>query len=52
MDALGRALVDGRRLQGAVDAEYRGARRDNTWGRTQPQIVRNYFKAPHVQYAA
>lgn len=42
MDALGRALVDGRRLQGAVDAEYRGARRDNTWGRTQPQIVERW----------
>ncbi len=42
MDGLGKAQADGRRLQSAIDAEYRGARRDNTWGRTQPQIVQRW----------
>ncbi len=42
MDALGKAQVEGQRLQGAIDAEYRGARRENTWGRTQPQIVERW----------
>jgi len=42
MDALGKAEAEGRRLQGAIDAEYRNARRDNTWGRTQPQIVERW----------
>ena len=42
MDPLGKAQAEGRQLQGAVDAEYRGARRDNTWGRTQPQIVQRW----------
>lgn len=42
MDALGRAQVEGRRLQGVIDAEYRGARRENTWGHTQPQIVERW----------
>ena len=42
MDAVGRAQVEGRRLQSAIDAEYRSARRENTWGRTQPQIVERW----------
>ncbi len=42
MDALGKAQVEGWRLQGGIDAEYRGARRENTWGRTQPQIVERW----------
>jgi hypothetical protein len=42
MDALGKAEAEGRRLQAAIDAEYRNARRDNTWGRTQPQIVERW----------
>lgn len=40
--ALARAQADGRRLQSAVDAEYRAARRGNTWGHTQPQIVQRW----------
>ena len=40
--ALARAQADGRRLQSAVDAEYRAARRENTWGHTQPQIVQRW----------
>lgn len=42
MTTLGKAQVEGQRLQGAIDAEYRGARRENTWGRTQPQIVERW----------
>ena len=42
MTALGKAQVEGQRLQSAIDAEYRGARRENTWGRTQPQIVERW----------
>jgi hypothetical protein len=42
MDALGKAEAEGRRLQAAIDAEYRNARRDNTWDRTQPQIVERW----------
>ncbi len=52
MDALGKAQADGRRLQGAIDAEYRGARRDNTWGRTQPQIVQRWRLAMRGWLAA
>ena len=42
MTTLGKAQVEGQRLQSAIDAEYRGARRENTWGRTQPQIVERW----------
>jgi hypothetical protein len=42
MTPLGKAQVEGQRLQSAIDAEYRGARRENTWGRTQPQIVERW----------
>jgi hypothetical protein len=42
VDALGKARTDGQRLQGAIDAEYRAARRDNTWGRNQPHIVERW----------
>ena len=52
MDALGKVQVEGRRLQGAIDAEYRGARRDNTWGRTQPQIVERWRLAMRGWLAA
>lgn len=52
MDALGKAQVEGRRLQSAIDAEYRGARRDNTWGRTQPQIVQRWRLAMRGWLAA
>jgi hypothetical protein len=52
MDALGKAQVEGRRLQGAIDAEYRGARRENTWGRTQPQIVERWRLAMRGWLAA
>ena len=52
MDALGKARADGRRLQSAIDAEYRGARRDNTWGRTQPQIVQRWRLAMRGWLAA
>jgi hypothetical protein len=52
VDALDRAQVEGRRLQGAIDAEYRGARRENTWGRTQPQIVERWRLAMRAWLAA
>jgi hypothetical protein len=52
MDALGRAQVEGRRLQSAIDAEYRGARRENTWGRSQPQIVERWRLAMRGWLAA
>jgi len=42
VDALPKAQVEGRRLQSAIDAEYRAARRENTWGHTQPQIVERW----------
>ena len=42
MTTLGKAQVEGQRLQSAIEAEYRGARRENTWGRTQPQIVERW----------
>jgi hypothetical protein len=42
MTTLGKAQVEGQRLQNAIEAEYRGARRENTWGRTQPQIVERW----------
>ena len=42
MDALPKAQAEGRRLQSAIDAEYRAARRENTWGHTQPQIVERW----------
>jgi hypothetical protein len=42
VDALPKAQAEGRRLQSAIDAEYRAARRENTWGHTQPQIVERW----------
>lgn len=45
MDALARAQREGRQLQDAIDAEYRSARRENTWSRTQPQIVERWRTA-------
>ena len=42
MDELPKAQAEGRRLQSAIDAEYRAARLENTWGHTQPQIVERW----------
>jgi hypothetical protein len=39
IDALRRTQTDGQRLREAIDTEYRSARRDGSWGRTEPQIV-------------
>jgi hypothetical protein len=52
VDALGKAQVEGRRIQGAIDAEYRAARRDNLWGRNQPQIVQRWRLAMRGWLAA
>ena len=50
--ALGKQHAEGHRLQGAIDAEYRNARRENTWGRTQPQIVERWRLAVRAWLAA
>jgi hypothetical protein len=50
--ALPKAQADGRRLQGAIDAEYRAARRENTWGHRQPQIVERWRVAVHAWLTA
>ena len=42
LDPLQRVHAEGLRLQEAVDTEYCTARRENTWGRTQPQIVERW----------
>jgi hypothetical protein len=42
VDALEKTQAEGRRLQDAIDTEYRAARRDNTWGRTQPHVVERW----------
>ena len=52
MTALSKAQAEGRRLQGAIDAEYRAARRENTWGHTQPQIVERWRVAVHAWLTA
>lgn len=52
MDALPKAQAAGRRLQSAIDAEYRAARRENTWGHTQPQIVERWRIAVHAWLTA
>jgi hypothetical protein len=52
VDALSKAQAEGRRLQGAVDAEYRAARRENTWGHIQPQIVERWRIALHAWLTA
>jgi hypothetical protein len=52
VDALARAQADGHRLQSAVDAEYRAARRDRTWGHSQPQIVERWRMALHAWLTA
>jgi hypothetical protein len=41
-DPLRKAHADGRRLQEAIDTEYRAARRDATWGRTEPQMIERW----------
>lgn len=45
VEPLRRAHADGLRLQEAIDTEYRAARRENTWGRTQPQILERWRTA-------
>jgi hypothetical protein len=42
LDPLRRLHTEGLRLQETVDTEYRTARRENTWGRSQPQIVERW----------
>jgi hypothetical protein len=42
IDALRRTQTDGQRLREAIDTEYRSARRENTWGRSEPQIVERW----------
>jgi hypothetical protein len=41
-DRLRQTQTDGQRLREAIDTEYRGARRDGTWGRNEPQIVERW----------
>jgi hypothetical protein len=41
-DPLRKAQADGQRLRQAIDTEYRSARRDATWGRTEPQMVERW----------
>jgi hypothetical protein len=41
-DPLRKAHADGQRLRQAIDTEYRSARRDSTWGRTEPQMVERW----------
>ena len=41
-DPLHKAHADGQRLRQAIDTEYRSARRDSTWGRTEPQMVERW----------
>lgn len=41
-DPLGKAHAEGRRLREAIDTEYRSARRDSTWGRTEPQMLERW----------
>jgi hypothetical protein len=41
-DPLRKAHADGQRLREAVDTEYRSARRDSTWGRTEPQMLERW----------
>lgn len=42
VDRLRQTQTDGQRLREAIDTEYRGARRDGTWGRNEPQIVERW----------
>jgi len=49
---LQKAQAEGRRLLDAIDAEYRAARRENTWGRTQPQIVERWRIAARAWLSA
>ena len=42
VDPLRKAHADGQRLREAIDTEYRSARRDATWGRTEPQMVERW----------
>ncbi len=42
VDALRKTQNDGQRLREAIDTEYRSARREGTWGRSEPQIVERW----------
>jgi hypothetical protein len=42
VDPLRKAHAEGQRLREAIDTEYRSARRDSTWGRTEPQMVERW----------
>ncbi len=42
IDPLRKAHADGQRLREAIDTEYRSARRDSTWGRSEPQMVERW----------
>jgi hypothetical protein len=42
LDPLERLRTEGLRLQEAVDTEYRTARREGTWGHSQPQVVERW----------
>lgn len=41
-DALRKTQTDGQQLREAIDTEYRAARREGTWGRSEPQIVERW----------
>ena len=42
IDPLRKAHAEGQRLREAIDTEYRSARRDSTWGRSEPQMVERW----------
>ena len=42
VDPLRKSHAEGQRLREAIDTEYRSARRDSTWGRTEPQMVERW----------
>ncbi len=42
VDPLRKAHAEGQRLREAIDTEYRSARRDSTWGRSEPQMVERW----------
>ncbi len=46
VDPLRKAHAEGQRLRDAIDTEYRSARRNSTWGRTEPQMVERWHLRP------
>ncbi|HZP36907.1 MAG TPA: hypothetical protein VFE48_10525 [Methylomirabilota bacterium] len=42
IEALRKTQTDGQRLREAIDTEYRAARRDGSWGRSEPQILERW----------